>query len=218
MIQHRDYSHKSTDYFQMTQHDLLDFIPPGDHIILDIGCAEGFTGKALKESHRAKEVHGIELVPDVAERAKAQLDSVISGNLETMEFPFQPQTFDYIIATEVLEHLINPSHVLQKLFPLLRPSGHVIASVPNIRHLRVIWHLVIQGDWRYRDSGPFDRTHLRIFTKTSFKRLFEENGYEVRQMRPALLKKAQILNQLSLGILEEFWAFRYYCIARKNDA
>lgn len=60
-----------------------------------------------------------------------------------------------------------------------------------------------------------DRTHLRFFTRKSFARLFAETGFQVTATPPVLLNKAQRLNRLTFGLLEEFLAFRYYCISRR---
>ena len=141
-------------------------------------------------------------------------DSVITGDLEKIEFPFEPQIFDYILATDTLEHLVDPLNVLKRLKPLLKPQGIFIASVPNMRHIRALWHIAVEGDWHYQDEGPFDRTHLRFFTRKSLARLFSEIGFEILKTEPVLLNKGQTINKMSFGLIEEFLAYRYYCISR----
>lgn len=214
----QNYDHKRSGYFQVTQQQVGTFISGQGHRILEIGCGEGYTGAYLKKTGQAREVHGIELMPDAAESARQRLDSVITGDLEKIDFPFQPQTFDYVVATETLEHLVDPASVLKRIKPLMKPQGIFIASVPNMRHVRVLWHIAVQGDWHYQDEGPFDRTHLRFFTRKSFMRLFEESGFEVVKTDPVLLAKAQIITRLSLGVLEDFLAFRYYCVSRLKSS
>jgi len=212
------YAHKSPDYFIHTQQELLLLITGNGHRVLDMGCGEGNTGALLKSTGKAREVHGVELVPEIAARAHTRLDSVIVGDLETISLPFEPGYFDYIIATEVLEHLIDPGGLLSRLKGLLRPNGYFIASTPNMRHIRLLWHLAVQGDWHYTDSGPLDRTHLRFFTRRSLVRLFVEAGYEVESTHPVLLQKARILSRLTFHRLDEFLAYRYYCKASVSAA
>jgi 2-polyprenyl-3-methyl-5-hydroxy-6-metoxy-1,4-benzoquinol methylase len=214
MERSQNYDHKTEDYFNKTQEKAADFVSGRGNRILEIGCGEGYTGAYLKQTGQAKEVHGIELVPEVAESARKRLDSVLTGDLETIDLPFEMHSFDYIIGTETLEHLAVPERVLSRLKPLLKPEGLFIASVPNMRHIRLIWHLAVEGDWRYRDSGPLDRTHMRFFTRKSFIRLFTDSGYQVTSTAPVLLAKAQFLNRITFGLLEEFLAYRYYCIAK----
>jgi SAM-dependent methyltransferase len=210
----QNYDHKRAEYFQVTQQQVAGFISGKEHRILEIGCGEGYTGAYLKKTGQAKEVYGIELVPDAANSARQRLDSVITGDLEKIEFPFEPQIFDYILATDTLEHLVDPLNVLKRLKPLLKPQGIFIASVPNMRHIRALWHIAVEGDWHYQDEGPFDRTHLRFFTRKSLARLFSEIGFEILKTDPVLLNKGQTINKMTFGLIEEFLAYRYYCISR----
>jgi hypothetical protein len=54
----------------------------------------------------------------------------------------------------------------------------VVASIPNIAHGSVRLAL-LGGEFRYRDAGLLDRTHLRFFTRESVHDLFEESGYTI---------------------------------------
>jgi 2-polyprenyl-3-methyl-5-hydroxy-6-metoxy-1,4-benzoquinol methylase len=218
MSRSRNYEHKTHDYFQVTQETVADFISGQDKCVLEIGCGEGYTGAYLKKIGKAKEVHGVELVPEVAQAAQNRLDSVIIGDLEVIDLPFERGYFDYVIATETLEHLATPENVLKRIKPMLKQDGVIIASVPNVRHVRLLWHLVVQGDWLYQDAGLLDRTHLRFFTKKSLIRLFTVTGYDEIETVPILLSKAQFLNKVTFGIVEDFLAYRYYCISRNKKS
>jgi hypothetical protein len=55
--------------------------------------------------------------------------------------------------------------MVRRLSPLLAPSGRLILSVPNIRNWKFLWRLAAKGDFRYRDAGVLDRTHLRFFVR-----------------------------------------------------
>jgi 2-polyprenyl-3-methyl-5-hydroxy-6-metoxy-1,4-benzoquinol methylase len=209
----QNYDHKRAEYFQVTQQEVAGFVSGKDNRILEIGCGEGYTGAYLKKTGQAKEVHGIELMPAAAQSARQRLDSVITGDLEKIEFPFEHQYFDYILATDTLEHLVEPMNVLKRIKSVLKPNGIIIASVPNMRHIKVLWHLAVEGDWHYQDEGPFDRTHVRFFTRKSFARLFTESGFTVVKTEPVLLKKSQTINKITFGLIKEFLAFRYYCIS-----
>jgi 2-polyprenyl-3-methyl-5-hydroxy-6-metoxy-1,4-benzoquinol methylase len=53
---------------------------------------------------------------------------LIKDNAETFR---TDHTFDYVICTEVLEHVENPEKVLQTIFELAKPGATIIISVPN---------------------------------------------------------------------------------------
>ncbi|QPJ63429.1 MAG: glycosyltransferase [Candidatus Nitronauta litoralis] len=211
-----------SNYYEHVRHDMLPLIPEEARSILEIGCGAGKTGQFLKES-RGAFVAGVELNPDVAEEAKSVLDDVISGNIEEMDLPYEPGSFDCILCGDVLEHLVDPLKVLEKLKGLLVPGGKIVASIPNVQFFGVIHHLS-EGNWTYQDEGILDRTHLRFFTLKEIKTLFENAGFEINEIQETLdpqyeeykksgqncLKVGRVtINDLSEEELRRFFVFQY---------
>lgn len=89
------------------------------------------------------------------------------------------EMFDLIVLNDVLEHMVDPWSALSATSSLLGAGGHVVASIPNIRYFPVILDLVRRDEWTYSDWGVLDRTHLRFFTATTMRRMFESSGFEV---------------------------------------
>jgi 2-polyprenyl-3-methyl-5-hydroxy-6-metoxy-1,4-benzoquinol methylase len=94
---------------------------------------------------------------------------------------------DCVVFNDVLEHVADPWAVLTGTVCRLSTSGAVFASIPNVRHYRVLWDLGIRGRWEYRDTGILDRTHLRFFTESSIRALFETSGYRIESLTPISL-------------------------------
>ncbi len=94
---------------------------------------------------------------------EARLSRVLVGDIEQMHLEFEPSEFDALILSEVLEHLREPGLLVERLAPLIRPGGVVLASSPNVSSWRVILTL-LRGAFPAADRGVFDRTHLRWFT------------------------------------------------------
>ena len=208
------------EYFDTIRWDLLRFVKPGKNVILELGCGSGKTGEALKKEAKAEAVVGIELIPEIADKARGSLDQVIVGDIEILvrELSFAPETFDYLIAGDVLEHLKDPWCVLAMLRRFLKLGGHVIASIPNIRHWRILRDLIFQGEWQYGDADILDKTHLRFFTKKSIVQMFKSCGYEVLRIEPGWVgQKSRFMNWFTLGLFEEFLAWKYICIARRSS-
>lgn len=174
------YTDKPKNYYRNCNMELLRYLDPQPENVLDVGCAEGLLGEWIKKN-RGCRVTGIELNPAAARSARARLDEVLVGNIETMELPFSERAFDHIIFGDVLEHLIDPWRVLKKVAPLLRPGGSVIACIPNIGHISVIAGL-LSGQFRYVPEGLLDKTHLRFFTRKGIEDLFRECGYEITHL------------------------------------
>jgi 2-polyprenyl-3-methyl-5-hydroxy-6-metoxy-1,4-benzoquinol methylase len=212
---------KTNNYFSDIRWDIINLIPAGKNKILEIGCGTGNTGKVLKEQGKAAEVIGIEKIPQAAESAKKNLNAVITADIETIKMPFDKGYFDYIIAADIMEHLYSPWLTISNLKAYIKKDGFIIASLPNIRNWRIVRGLLFKGDWNYSNAGLLDDTHIRFFTKKTMMKLFQSEGFTIHLVTPRFrlepANRYNILNNLTLRLLEEFWAEQYIIMARKND-
>ena len=140
-----------------------------------MGCGAGADADLLRRLG-GTELHGIEPVAEAAEEARRRYDDVFNGSVEDWSWDGKP--YDLIVFADVLEHLVDPYTLLRESRAWLSDTGRILVSIPNIRHLSVLWGLVIGGDWRYGQHGIMDGTHLRFFTSRSFDRALHEAGYE----------------------------------------
>lgn len=170
-------------YFQNRRPEIAALIPAEARRVLEIGCAAGEMGGALKQERPDVEVVGVEVNGDAARLARQKLDAVICGDIEAMEFlPYPLGHFDCITCGDVLEHLRDPEAALRKLLAYLHPAGCLVCSIPNIRHQSVLLELLVNGRWQYRDEGLLDRTHLRFFTLAEIRALLERLGLRLEQL------------------------------------
>ena len=201
--------------------DVERLLPPGVHSVLDVGCSVGALGASIKASTGAQ-VTGIEYSPAMAAEAEKVLDRVFVGDATAVidGTTLEGMQFDAIIFADVLEHLPDPWLVLRRAVRLLSPGGRIIASLPNIRHLSTIYHLVVLGYWPYRDRGIHDRTHLRFFTRRNVLELFRSANLEIESVdaKYRLLERPHRINRFAkyfaLPGLRGFLAFQYLVTAR----
>lgn len=212
------YQEKDRQYFTWVRQELINLVQGRDNVILDIGCGEGETGYELKRQGKAKEVIGIELVEEAARHAQEKLDRVIVGDIEKLELPLAKEHFDYILMGDVLEHLIDPWQCLKSLKDYLKPGGSVIASIPNVNHVKVIANLIFKGQWEYQNGGLLDRTHLRFFTRTSIISMLIECGYNLKWLGSISSPRiwVKIVSRLNLGMFNRFLTFQYLIVAQKE--
>ena len=152
--------------------------------VLEIGCAGGATGKAIKEKLPVQSYVGIELSQEAADIAKNHLDRVIVANIEETdlaEHGLKPGEFDLLLALDVLEHLYNPWDILAELSSYVKLGGYVVASLPNIQNINIVQDL-IKGNWQYQDAGILDATHLRFFTFEASKKMFNGAGLTIKSI------------------------------------
>ena len=157
--------------------------PPG--VVLDIGCGGGATGKLIKEKFPGTRVIGIELNSHAAEHARQFLDTVICESVDTINLVDHLGNLrvDTVLLLDILEHLYNPWQSLRRIRQWLQAGTRVIASVPNIRNIRTLDDLA-GGRWDYDKNGVLDITHVRFFTKGTLRQLFEQTGYQIRNLEP----------------------------------
>lgn len=147
--------------------------------VLDLGCGSGALGQYLSET-RSCTCDGLTWSEAEATHARPNYRTVVVDNLETCDLTasFQNQRYDYIVCADVLEHLSQPERIVDACKTLLAPNGKLLISVPNAAYSGLIAEL-LQGEFRYREEGLLDRTHLRFFTRRSLTRFIQEQNWQL---------------------------------------
>ncbi|MFQ5687853.1 MAG: class I SAM-dependent methyltransferase [Candidatus Scalindua sp.] len=147
-------------------------------ILLDIGCGPGHLAKTIKMSISKIEIHGIDFSPVAVEHAKTIMDKCWHLNLDIEDIPAKSNSYDAIVCLEVLEHVYDINHVLCEMRRVLKPSGRILISVPNLAF------------WRYRlqlmlGQVPHDEVlneqHIRVFNLSTLQARVERSGLKLEQ-------------------------------------
>lgn len=214
----KHYEEKDFSYFDEVRSEVFALLPDKSERVFEIGCGTGATLSQIKAKGLANWVGGVELVADVVSAGKSNLDLLLEGNIENMELPISHSSLDVILCLDVLEHLVDPWAAVEKLKKYLKPNGVIIASLPNVKNLKVLLPLVLKDDWQYAQCGLLDRTHLRFFTKKTAIALFENAGLHVDTVPTFFNKKgsAGLVNTLTFGLFRSFIQFQYLVRARNS--
>jgi 2-polyprenyl-3-methyl-5-hydroxy-6-metoxy-1,4-benzoquinol methylase len=174
------YESKNELYFSFVRKEISPLLPKNCGDVIELGCGDGGTLAWLKASGRAKNTTGMELCAVPASLARRQVDHVIEGNIELTIEDLKSESYDLILCLDVLEHLVDPWAVVQKLYIFLRPGGSIIISLPNVRNYTVVLPLLFNGIWRYQKDGIMDHTHLRFFSRDGAKKILIQNGFIIK--------------------------------------
>jgi len=204
-------------YFRDAKPAFLQLIDPRGLRVLDLGCGGGHNGALLKKAG-AREVVGVELDARATKEARKRLDRVVEcdlAHLDPVQLGHEP--FDAILASDVLEHLAEPEVVLARALTRLRPGGAVVVSLPNVSNVYVFANLLAKR-WPRKDSGIFDRTHVRFFAKRDMVALLQGAGLRVLRVEPYFTRYRAIRSAslvLSLYVFRDYWARQFLLLAEK---
>ena len=163
------------------RHDMLDLIEGEGKHVLDCGCWAGYTLEELEKRGHIPE--GLDIWDN---RTVAKHVPFHYCDLETQpeywavknEMPpsLYNKKFDYILFGDVIEHLVDHTFAFHLAKEVLNEGGKVIISVPNMGWIGAV--LPIANQHFYRDeSGHFDKTHLRFYTRDVLGKTLVEAGF-----------------------------------------
>ena len=149
--------------------------------VLEIGCDCGATLLEIQNQYPNADTYGTEINLKALQIA-SHFSNTILNNVEEENLPYEPETFDYIIFGDVLEHLHDPLRTLQYCRSFLKSGGCVIASSPNVMHISVLKEL-LDGNFTYTDEGLLDKTHIHLFTFNEIVKMFQACNFMIRDMK-----------------------------------
>ena len=205
--------------------DLVERLPSSCRNVLDLGCATGEVGAAVKRRIPDARVTGVELDPSMAAIAATKLDRVVAADLENAEAiagQLAGQPFDGVLAGDILEHLVDPWRTLRILTTVLAPDAVVVASLPNVGFWDTSWNVLVRKRWPYRPRGIHDSTHLRFFARRNLEPLFAQAGYRVERIDRSyrLIERPHRRNRFARFVavpgLRDLLTFQFLVIARRE--
>jgi 2-polyprenyl-3-methyl-5-hydroxy-6-metoxy-1,4-benzoquinol methylase len=174
----------------------INAVPP-DSRVIDIGAGPFGVGHELKNKN-CKVVTVDQF--DIPEKYK--LDNHVVTNLDS-DFSISIQEFDCILFLDIIEHLVNPEGFMMKLSEQFSYKNQkIIFTTGNVSFLPVRMMLLL-GYFNYGKSGILDKTHTRLFTFSTFKKLITDTRLTVINVKgiPAPFPKAIGNNFVSKSLL-----------------
>lgn len=148
--------------------------------VLDIGCNDGTLLKWLEE-HKHVRGRGIELSQQGVSACLSKGLAVIQGDANADLSYYPDQSVDYVILSQTLQALDNPSDVLKEM---VRIGRRAILSVPNFGHWKNRLYLALHGRMPVtRDLAYewYDTPNIHFCTILDFIVLCEKLGLTIEQ-------------------------------------
>lgn len=146
---------------------------------LDVGCGEG---RHTIGAYMAANVHatGVDLSEINIAAAKASTKKFLDEDnsnksicfipADALVLPFDDDSFDKVICSEVLEHIPDYQGVLKELKRVMKPTGILAVSVPRAWPEEICWRLS-------KAYNEVEGGHIRIFNALQLRRDIERLGY-----------------------------------------
>ena len=152
-------------------------VVPTNSKVLDVACGVGKLSKLIQEE-KTTAVYGLDISSVAIQKLKTRGISGVVADCQNI--PFMENTFDVVVATEIMEHLSNPVRILEEIHRILKINGLLIVSVPNsvkgpshtLEHLRAYNKVSLEeqltiyfSDIKTITVSEFDCEHLLSYCK-----------------------------------------------------
>jgi SAM-dependent methyltransferase len=168
--------------FEFLKQEILKLPLSNGAEVLDVGCFPPIIFNFLKEQGFA--------VSGIASQHEKMMDTNIAVlNIETERFPWENNTFELAVLTEVIEHLPHsPVTPLEEVKRVLKPGGYVVITTPNAAKLHHRLKLLAGQSTSFpihqlrevkHGDGSLYHLHNREYTLGELAQLLEWAGLEV---------------------------------------
>jgi 2-polyprenyl-3-methyl-5-hydroxy-6-metoxy-1,4-benzoquinol methylase len=146
--------------------------------LLDCGAGDG--GLVAEAVTRGLDATGIEIAEAAIAQGRASHPEVelIQHSVEDRPWPVPSQSFDCVVAFEVIEHLLRPTELLAGAHAALVPDGHLAISTPYHGFVKN----VAVAAFRFESHFDVVGEHVRFITDRAMRDLLEANGFDVLEV------------------------------------
>jgi SAM-dependent methyltransferase len=115
---------------------------------------------------RYGEAVGLEIAPEAIEFARKRgVKNLIQGSIT--DPPFAAGSFDLVLSLDVIEHVDNDVQIIDSLFEIVKPGGHLIVTVPAFKSL-----------WSQHDEINH---HKRRYRVKEVEQMLTSSGFTITQ-------------------------------------
>lgn len=95
--------------------------------VLVIGCGGGDELRLVQSDH----VTAFDLSFNAVAHARQQVSQHNYLQADGMNLPFADGSFDLVLTSEVIEHILEPAKMMREIYRVLSPGGKVVVTTPN---------------------------------------------------------------------------------------
>ncbi len=166
--------------FDNVNQTLLDLIPCESRFVVELGCMRGSLAKAYCNSNPDTRWVGIDKDKDFIQAAEKNCSQAYCFDLETLshhDFK-QFKDADVWVMEGLLERLVDPWSLLEKIRKVMKPEALMIFSISNSQHWSIQAQICL-GQFRYQDNTNIDKSFIRLYSRKTIVELLNQAGFKV---------------------------------------
>lgn len=204
------------DYFEerkgATAHDerrvrefIISKIPKAAVTILDVGCGNGWAAKEFLAKN--KKVFSLDVSVTNPKKVRQMYPDKNHFGItaDSFHLPFTSNTFDCVIASEIIEHVVDPKEFLNELFRVVKKGGSLILTTPYKE--KIIYYLCV-----HCNKKTPAHAHIHSFDEVKLKDLYSETDLEKFEYETFGNK---LLLFLRTYVILQFFPFRLWKVKDK---
>ena len=154
---------------------ILKILPKDAEKILDIGCSSGVLTAQIAKALPKSRITGLDSYDKAIIFARAKYPKITFVVADAHKLPFGNKSFDLIICTETLEHVIDPGKVLSEMQRVLKKNGRAIISMDSGSLLfRSAWYF-----WTKTKGKVWKDAHLHEFNAQILEDLIKKSKFRI---------------------------------------
>lgn len=126
-------------------------------LAVDLGCGGGYTVKFFEDHYPTV---GVDVSHEALQLCRSRgFSRLCQVDMARFSLPFKSESFDLLLALDVIEHVDDDVHALMECRRILRPGGLLIVTVPAFMWLWSPWDEALGHRRRYTASSLADSLH-----------------------------------------------------------
>lgn len=175
--------------------------------VLDAGAGVGRLSKEL--DGLGFEVSACDIDPKLFKEKSIQCVKVDLNK----KLPYKNNSFDYICATEVIEHVNSPYNMIAEFNRVLKKNGHLILSTPNIGNIFSRIKFLVDGNFFLFGEKEQQSGHISPTPFWSLKRILQENGFGITRLTTNSYLKLSGKSDSRTRVKQLFSNFGYFVLS-----
>jgi ubiquinone/menaquinone biosynthesis C-methylase UbiE len=158
------------------------------HTVLDVGCGAGNVLAGIGNCN----IVGIDLSEYLLLKCRERLNGRgYLGIADAQCLPFKDSSFDRVICSEVIEHVVAPTLLLSEIARVMKKDGIVIFTIPNESRIVILRRLIYftglskiffknRNELAEDGSDDINEWHLHYFDRANFKYMLSRYFYSIK--------------------------------------